>query len=98
MNQIRIPEGGDVISCDEYDYIEIACMQRYPIKLTLKSAEALVEGVAIDTQRNKAREECVQIDVNGTIALIVLDDISKLEVCVENPHFKMISFGEQCKI
>ncbi len=81
-----------MISCSEYDYIEIVCMYRYPIKLTMKSGMA-VEGMALDTQRNESREECIKVNVNGTENLVELDSISKLEVCVENPHFKEVSFG-----
>ena len=82
-----------MISCNEYDYIEIVCMHRYPIKLTMKLGE-VIEGVALDTQRNEAREECIKVDVSGTEELIVLDNISRLEVGVENPHFQAVSFGQ----
>jgi len=82
-----------VISCSEYDYIEIVCMYRYPIKLTMKSGE-VVEGVAVNTKRNNAREECILVSIDSGQNLIVLDEIAKLEVCVENPHFEEISFGE----
>lgn len=80
-----------MISCNEYDYIEIVCMYRYPIRLALKSG-AIIEGTALDTQRNEAREECIKVDVNGTEVLVVLDGIAKLVVCVENKHFQEISF------
>ena len=82
-----------MISCSEYDYIEIVCMYRYPIKLTMKSGE-VVEGVAVNTKRNNAREECILFNIDSAQRLIVLDEIAKLEVCVENPHFEEISFGE----
>ena len=82
-----------MISCSEYDYIEIVCMYRYPIKLTMKSGE-VVEGVAVNTERNNAREECILVSIDSVEALTVLDDIAKLEVCVENPHFEAISFGD----
>lgn len=80
-----------MISCNEYDYIEIVCMYRYPIQLTLKSG-AIIECTALDTQRNEDREECIKVDVNGAEALVVLDDVAKLVVCVENKHFQEVTF------
>ncbi|MGR5388071.1 Rho-binding antiterminator [Vibrio crassostreae] len=80
-----------MISCSDYDYIEIVCMHRYPIKLTLNSGE-WVEGVALDTKRNQDREECIKLCVEGREQLVVLTEIIELEVCVDNPHFKQISF------
>ncbi|MFV8463375.1 Rho-binding antiterminator [Vibrio campbellii] len=80
-----------MISCSDYDYIEIVCMYRYPIKLTLRSGEQ-VEGVALDTQRNQDKEECIKLSVSGQEQLVVLTGITELEVCVDNPHFKQKSF------
>ena len=80
------------ISCIHYDHIEIVCMHHYPIKLTLHSG-SIVEGTALDTQRNLKKEECIKLDTNGKQLLVVLDDISLLEVSVNNPHFKQIVFN-----
>ncbi|MCG7499650.1 Rho-binding antiterminator [Vibrio sp. Of7-15] len=80
-----------MISCNEYDYIEIVCMCRYPIQLTLRSG-AIIECIALDTQRNEDREECIKVDVNGVEELVVLDGISKLVVCIENKHFQEVTF------
>jgi len=81
-----------MISCNDYDYIEIVCMYSYPIKLTMKSTE-IIRGVALDTQRNELREECIKISAEDeSNMLVVLDNIKKLEICVENPHFNEITF------
>ena len=80
-----------MISCNDYDYIEIVCMHRYPIKLTLKSGDR-IECVGLDTQRNDSREECIKVSMQGTEHLVVLTDLCALEVCVDNPHFQQISF------
>ena len=80
-----------MISCDQYDYIEIVCTFQYPIKVTMKLGD-VVECVALDTARNENKEECIKVNLNGADSLIVLDDISVMEVCVENPHFKIVSF------
>lgn len=81
-----------MISCDQHDYIEIACMYRYPIKLTMKSG-SVIECTALDTQRNDNGEECIKVAFRGVENLVELDGISKLEACVGNPHFNIVCFS-----
>jgi Rho-binding antiterminator len=66
-------------------------MYGYPIKLEMKSG-AVIECTALDTQCNDAREECIKVEIADVESLVILDDIAKLEVCVENPHFQVVSF------
>lgn len=80
-----------MISCDKYDYIEIVCMYRYPIKLTMKSGTS-IECTALDTQRNESGKECINVSIKGIASKIELDTISKLEICIDNPNFIEISF------
>ena len=80
-----------MISCEQHDYVEIACMYRYLIKLTLKSGLA-IEGIAMDTKRNNNQEECIQIKTHNTNSLVVLDTVSKMDALIENPHFKSVIF------
>lgn len=80
-----------MISCSDYDYIEIVCLYHYPICLIMKSGD-IISGTALDTQRNEVRAECIKISSDDTDVLVILDDISKLKVCVENPHFNEVSF------
>ncbi len=80
-----------MISCNQYDYIEIVCMYRYPINITMKTG-TIIKCTPLDTQRNDAREECIKVRVDGVESLVELGHISKLEVCVENPHFQVVSF------
>lgn len=82
-----------MLSCQHYDYVEIACMYHFPIKLLLKSGSELT-GVAIDTQRNESRDECLKLKTDDkSEQLVVLDTISTMQVLVENPHFKMVNFN-----
>lgn len=80
-----------MLSCDQHDYIEIVCTFGYPIKLTLRSGE-IVDCVALDTALNEQKEECISVEVDDAERLIVLADLVKLEVCVDNPHFRVITF------
>jgi len=81
-----------MMSCEHYDYIEIACMNRYPIKLTLKDGVELV-GQACDTGLNAERQECIKVNVQSQEKLVTLQSISSLEVTIKNPHFKSIKFS-----
>ncbi|KLN65788.1 Rho-binding antiterminator [Vibrio sp. VPAP30] len=75
-----------MISCNDYDYIEIVCMYRYPVRLHLKSG-VYVEGEALDTARNEDKQECIKVSMSGIEHLVVLDDLAELEVLTNNPHF-----------
>lgn len=80
-----------MISCNQHDYIEIVCMYRYPVKLTLKSAE-IVAGIAVDTVRDAQREECIKLTTESGEILVVLNQLKQLEVTVENPHLRHVIF------
>ena len=80
-----------MISCNEYDYIEIVCLYRYPVRLTMKVGES-INGVALDTSRNESKNECIKLNANETEILVELDGISKLEVLIDNPHFSEVIF------
>jgi Rho-binding antiterminator len=80
-----------MIPCHQHDYVEIACMYRFAVRLLLRSGEAL-EGIAMDTQLNAGREECIKLKTGGREALVVLTDISRMEAVVANPHFDVVGF------
>jgi len=81
-----------MISCNQHDYIEIVCMYRYPLKLTLKSGD-IIEGIAADTQRNEQGVECIEVEIKRVAQLVVLEEIKVLEVEVENPHLQKVTFA-----
>jgi Rho-binding antiterminator len=68
-------------------------MYRYPVKLTMKSGK-VVSGRALDTKRNSAGRECIELDVKEEKVLIEVDDVSTLEVSIENPHFSKINLDQ----
>lgn len=80
-----------MISCNLYDYIEIACMHSYPVKLQLKSGNEL-EGVASDTGINDARQECIKLKTDTGEQWVELASLANMRVCVENPHFDFVEF------
>ena len=80
-----------MLSCSEYDHIEIVCMHQYPIKLTMKVG-GVIEGKALDTGYNDQRQECIKVDTGSVEEWVVLAELASLAVCVDNPHFKQVSF------
>lgn len=83
-----------MISCENYDYIELVCTYRYPIVLHLRSGES-VAGVGIDTSVNEQREECITLVANGSHLMVPLNQIAELEVTVDNPHISKVEFDRQ---
>ena len=80
-----------MITCHEYDYVEIVCLFHYPIRLTMNTG-ANIDGVALDTARNESRAECIKIQTDDGVMLVVLADMVKLAITVENPHFTEVRF------
>ncbi|MEH0741758.1 Rho-binding antiterminator [Vibrio cholerae] len=79
-----------MIRCSDYDYIEIVCLYRYPVRLTLKDGTEM-EGIALDTRRDESRREAILLSIHQQECLVVLDEIKQLSVLVENPHFRDIT-------
>jgi Rho-binding antiterminator len=80
-----------MISCDVHDYVEIACMFRLSITLIDKSGEA-VSGIALDTQYDSNKDECLELAINNETVLIKLDSLISMIANQPNPHFKNVSF------
>lgn len=80
-----------MISCDVHDYVEIACMFRLSITLIDKSGEA-VSGIALDTQYDSNKNECLELAINNETVLIKLDSLISMIANQPNPHFKSVSF------
>ena len=58
----------------------------------MKSGD-VIECKALDTAYNENRQECIKVKLEDTETYIVLNAISELEVTIENPHFKAITFS-----
>ena len=89
-----------MISCQQYDYIEIACLYRLPIQLVLAGGEEIT-GKALNTAIKDGEEWLIlsaQIDKhnemgeNDTLEL-PLRKIRTMQALIENPHFDTIHFN-----
>lgn len=83
----------EVISCELHDFVEVACMYGYRLKLTLKNQQ-IVEGKAVDIVNSPEKRECLVIDQNGDDKQhIDLTELVKMEVLTPNARFKEVVFG-----
>ena len=81
-----------MLSCDQHDYIEIACLYQLDVKLQLKSGESL-QGKALHLQYNEDRQECLLIKSESTVHEVLLNDLSLMQALKENPHFNQVNFS-----
>lgn len=83
------------ISCERYDYLEIACLYAYRVRLTLYSGE-IVEGKAITTSVNSLRKEVLVLDVGEQQQVkkeVETEKLKTLDVLTANARFKHMDFS-----
>lgn len=85
-----------MISCSDYDYIEIACMHGYDVELQLINGDTL-RGKALDTlschlHGHALKQECIILRTQEAEIRVVLNDIKSMVVLSEKPSFKHVDF------
>lgn len=78
-----------LIACDLHDYIEIACVYGYRVRLTLKNNH-VIEGQA-QTIVTEQKREFILLN-NAQTGKIALDDLAKLQVLTPNAQFHEVIF------
>lgn len=84
-------EANKSIACDLYDYLEIACMYRYQVRVTLKSGEVLVgvpKATVIEDKKELLLLEC---ESNQPQKIATLN-LKTMEVLTANAKFTRIEF------
>ena len=74
------------IDCDAFDYIELACLCRYPVRLYLRDGGSL-DGIAVDTAVSSTAGEHLVLEVEGERRQVRLDTIAELEPLRLNARF-----------
>ncbi|WP_394752965.1 Rho-binding antiterminator [Crenothrix sp.] len=77
------------ISCEQHDYLEIACLYGYQVKLTLKDQQS-IEGKALNIVTADKREFLV-IDNDEKLS-IELTQLAKMQVLTANAKFSAVIF------
>ena len=79
------------IDCDLHDYIEIACMKGYTVKLELADKRELI-AQAQTTQTNRDKSEELIVNDAGQQQRIQLDQIVAMTPLDHNAEFGRIVF------
>jgi Rho-binding antiterminator len=80
----------DVISCELHDFVEVACMYKYQLRLTLKNGE-VIEGKAVDILSVNQQERLV-VDDSGEKKQVDLMVLAKMQVLTPNAKFSEVVF------
>ncbi|MCY9802765.1 Rho-binding antiterminator [Vibrio scophthalmi] len=81
-----------MISCQQYDYLEIACLYHFLVRITLKD-QSVYEGIARDTRYNEHHQECLLIEIKQEEILLPTELMLSLQALTDNPHFSLIEFN-----
>lgn len=80
-----------MISCATHDYVEIACMYRFEVRLALENGQ-VVQGKALETAYDESKQECVVLETPSGHEMIVLEQVLSMEAVTENSHFGVVDF------
>ncbi len=75
------------ISCDIFDYVEIACLYRYKVILRLLNGDQL-DGIAVDTKIDGDRQEWIILQSPDSQTR--LDKIIEIEVTTPGAKFDKV--------
>ncbi|MCC4264303.1 Rho-binding antiterminator [Oceanimonas baumannii] len=78
-----------MMSCEQHDYLEIACLYHYEVRLTLTTGE-YITGVALDTCRDENKVECLKLNTGQQVRLLPLPDLVSMTATGPNPHFARV--------
>lgn len=80
-----------MISCQTHDYIEIACLYGFAIRLTLASNDTL-EGKAVTTETTADKREWLIIEREQGLSKIEMQQIRSMQALQANAHFDLVTF------
>lgn len=79
------------ISCDLHDYLEIACIYHYELKVTLRNGTSLV-GIARTTLTLPSKEEVLQLDTHSEVTDVFMHELAQVDVLTARAKFQTLSF------
>ncbi len=80
-----------MMSCQDHDYLEVACLYHLPVRVTMLSG-ITVEGRALDYHYNAARQEVLVLKTLEGEASVIAKDIQAMQALMANPHFDVVNF------
>ena len=80
-----------LISCELHDYIEVACMYGYQVKLFLQD-QSSIEGKAKDILTDAEKREFLILETRSGSQQVELVMLEKMQVLTPNAKFSEIVF------
>ena len=80
-----------IIDCELHDYIEVACMYSYQVRLILKNQQ-IFEGKAKDIVTTAEKREFLIIDNEQGSQEVELIQLKKMQILTPNAQFKEVVF------
>jgi Rho-binding antiterminator len=80
-----------LISCELHDYIEVACMYGYQVKLFLQD-QLFIEGKAKDILTDAEKREFLLIETGSGSQQVELVLLEKIQILTPNAKFSEIVF------
>ena len=79
------------IDCGLYDYIEIACLYRYVLRISTRGGEILI-GTALDTEIAADKSECLKLSGESGVRRVRLDHLLSIEPLTADARFGRVDF------
>jgi Rho-binding antiterminator len=80
-----------IIDCELHDYIEVACMYGYQVRLILRD-EQIFEGKAKDIATTAEKREFLIVDNEQGSQQVELIQLKKMQILTPNAQFKEVVF------
>ena len=80
--------------CELHDYLEIACLYQYHVKLILNTRQ-IIEGKALDVFTNSDKHEYLLIEIEHQQQQIELNQLSKMQILTAHAKFKEVIFQDE---
>lgn len=81
-----------VLNCDLHDYVEIACMFKIEVEITLKD-QSVITGLPVTTKIDSSRSECLVLLVDNQQKLIKTSLFATMRAVKQNQHFDIVDFN-----
>ncbi|MBB1270374.1 Rho-binding antiterminator [Shewanella sp. SR44-3] len=91
----KLPSSGRHIRCADYDYIEIMCLHRYRVTVTMKDLSqyhAQFHTTSIIEFEGIKRETILGVDINQAPLQLMLNEILSITVLDDNAQFSKLQF------
>ena len=79
------------IACELYDYVELACMYQYRLRVCTTDGQSL-EGTAVDARADGNGNEFIAMRAPGRELLVRLDAVTTMETLTEGAGVGEVRF------